>query len=121
VRRIEIARLGNPAAAKATPTRRLAIGGDPQRPALAPRRAAMRLSIGRIDRLEMDDAHRRWRVRRQNSDAAAAAAKLTTGWAMMTNSKVKAPERIMIVRTSAVAGSKAGAGSSKYMILTMRR
>jgi len=111
-------------AAPPTP-RRLPTRGDPDRPLLTSQRQAPRFFICGIQHVEgfAPITNRPWRSNAHgSSECAAIVAAPSSGAAPTMNRNVNAPEA---ARTLPSPGpdtlSNAGAGSSKYMILTMRR
>src|SRR5262249_35931034 len=98
---------------------------DPQRAALAMARQRQRFRVGRSDGFVGDMPNpgtRRSRVDiHQNKDLAAAAAASTSGPGNTKNRRLARPMTPSTAFNSPRIGSKAGAGSTKYMTLTMAR
>src|SRR5262249_25938246 len=123
--RIEIAGLRHPGAATAAAARGLKPGDDPERRALARAAEPQRLLVGRTDRVVGDEPSPGRRSRgvelHQNSDFAAAVAALTIGAATKANRRLNRPPAAMMALSVIGVGLKAGAASSKYIVLTIRR
>ena len=128
---MEIAGGGDPLPASPPAPPALSTGDDPQRTALAlPEHAPPRFVIRRIQLVECDEAHalglrllseREPARAGQNSDFAAALAAVISGAGYSQKTSRKIVETAKIARGASGAGSKAGAGSSKYIVLTMRK
>src|ERR1043165_3518655 len=123
--RIEISRLGYPGRAAAAPPCGLPRGGDPQRPGLASAPARERLRIGRAEGVVSDQSDagcfRIGMKLHQNSDFAAAVAAVTSGEGQTMNNIMRRPLTPSTTFSAPGIGSKAAAGSSKYITLTIER
>ena len=120
---IKIAARRFPDAAVTPPARRLFLSDDPEPAGVAAERPATRLLAGAVERVMTLDAPT---VEREPPDAQnrllAAAAAAATRLAGASVPRITSSEAAPSTRRGALTPlSKAGAGSSKYMILTMRR
>ena len=123
---VQISLRRDPGAAPTASPRRLLVGYDPQAIRVAGQHPAAGLLIGRIDGAETNDAPLSRRAVQpggggQKSDCAAAIAALVIGEGANTNRMIASAESASTMRATEVGGSNAGAGSSKYMSLTMLR
>ena len=123
---VKVALRRYPAAAAAASPGCLLASDNPHAIRLAGKRSAARLLVGRIDRAKPSDAPRRMRVvkpqgRGQKSDCAAAIAALVSGEGKNMNKRIIRAETASTMRATGDWRSNAGAGSSKYISLTILR
>jgi len=121
---MEIARARDPGAAAPAAPRALTVGYDPKAARIAGKRAAARFVVGRVDRVQTDDAPGLPRSRGfgvQKSDCAAAMAASVSPDGANTKTMMRAVATASTLRATTSGRSKGFAGSSKYMSLTMRR
>ena len=123
---VQVAPRRDPGPATAASARGLFVRDDPQPVGVARQRAATRLLVGRIDHAESNDAPGGMRVvqpqgRGQKSDCAAAIAALVIGEGANTNRMIASAETASTMRATGLGRSNAGAGSSKYISLTILR
>ena len=123
---VQVSPRRDPGAAPTASSRRLFFGDDPQAIGVAGQRAAARLLVGRIDGAQSNDAPVSMRAVQpggggQKSDCAAAIAALVIGEGANTNRMIASAETASTMRATALGRSNAGAGSSKYISLTILR
>ena len=123
---VQVAPRRDPGAATAASARGLFVRDDPQSVGVAGQRAAARLLVGRIDGAETNDAPASMRAVQpggggQKSDCAAAIAAFVIGDGANTNRMIASAETARTMRATGLGRSNAGAGSSKYMSLTILR
>ena len=123
---VQVALRRDPGPATAASARGLFVGDDPQAVGVAGQRAAARLLVGRIDGAESNDAPASMRAVQpgsggQKSDCAAAIAALVIGEGANTNRMIMSAESASTMRATGPGRSNAGAGSSKYISLTILR
>ena len=123
---MQVALRRDPGPATAASACRLFVGNDPKAVGGTGERAAARLLVGRIDGAESNDAPASMRAVQpqgdgQKSDCAAAIAALVIGEGRNTNRIIMSAESASTMRTTGLGRSNAGAGSSKYINLTIRR
>ena len=124
--KVEIAARRGPAAAVPAPARRLLAGPDHRQVGCAFRRQCLGILAGAADAVLHDQTAARRHVRAfghaPNNTAAAASVPFRTGARPMKKKTVIRPVTVTITEISRPSGrSKASAGSSKYISLTMRR
>ena len=115
-----------PGAAAAASALGLLVGDDPQAAGVAGDRPAARLFVGRIDRTQANDTPAPMRALKaegggQKSDCAAAIAALVIGEGANMNRMIMSAETARTTRATGAEPSKAAAGSSKYISLTILR
>ena len=124
---VEVSLRRDPGAAPTASARRLLVGYDPQAIGVAGQRAAARLLVGRIRRRRNRTIRQRsMRAVQpggggQKSDCAAAIAALVIGEGANTNRMIASAETASTMRATGLGRSNAGAGSSKYISLTILR
>ena len=123
---VQVSLWRDPGAAPTASPRRLLVGYDPQVVRVASQRAAARFFVGRIDGAKTNDPPASMRAVQpgdggQKSDCAAAIAALVIGEGANTNRMIASADSARTMRATGVGGSKAGAGSSKYISLTILR
>ena len=123
---VKVALGRDPGPAAAASARGLLVGDDPQSVAVAGQRAAARLLVSRIDGAESNDAPASMSAVQpggggQKSDCAAAIAALVIGDGANTNRMIMSAESASTMRATGPGRSNAGAGSSKYISLTILR
>src|ERR1700677_4358594 len=121
---MQVAPRRNPGPASAPSACGLFVRDDPQPVGVANQRAAARLLVGRIDGAETNDAPASVRAVQpggggQKSDCAAAIAAFVIGDGANTNRMIASAETASTMRATGPERSNAGAGSSKYMSLTI--
>ena len=121
---VQVAPRRDPASATAPSARSLFLSDDPQSVGAAGQRAAARLLVGRIDGAQTNDAPA-YAVQPggggQKSDCAAAIAAFVIGDGANTNKMIASAETASTMRATGLGRSNAGAGSSKYISLTILR
>ena len=123
---VQVAPRRDPAPATAPSARSLFLSDDPQPVGVTGQRAAARLLVGRIDGAESNDAPASMRAVQpggggQKSDCAAAIAAFVIGDGANTNRRIASAETASTMRATGLGRSNAGAGSSKYISLTILR
>jgi hypothetical protein len=121
---VQVARWRDPGSPPAASAGGLFICDNPHAAGVASRRATTRLLVGRIDGPQSNDAPALMRAVRsgdgvQKSDCAAAIAALVSGEGAKTNRMIMSAESASTMRATGVGRSNAGAGSSKYISLTI--
>ena len=123
---VQVTARREPDPATAAPAGGLLVRDNPHAAGVAGQRAATRLFVGRIDGAQSNDAPVMMRAVRsgdgvQKSDCAAAMAALVSGEGANTNRMIMSAESASTMRATGVGRSNAGAGSSKYISLTILR
>src|SRR5271165_368153 len=120
---VEIAARRDPGSPAPTAAGVLLAGGDPEAARVARERAAARLLVGGVDRVEPSEppAGRRGLLRAQNSVCAAAIAASVSSQGAKTNTMISSAAIACTARATNPWRSNALAGSSKYINLTIRR
>ena len=124
--RVQIAPRRDPSAATTASARGLFVCDNPQGAGVAGQRAPARLLVSRIDGAESNEAPVVMRAVQprgggQKSDCAAAIAASVSGEGANTNRRIMSAESASTMRATGVGRSNAGAGSSKYISLTILR
>ena len=122
---VKVAPRRDPGAATAASARGLFVRNDPQPVGVAGRCAAAPLLVGRVDSVQTNDAPASMRAAQpeggQKSDCAAAIAASVIGDGANTNRMIVSAETASTMRATGLGRSNAGAGSSKYISLTILR
>src|SRR5580698_1602624 len=121
---VQVASRRDPSSAAAAPAGGLFVRDNPHAVGDAGQGAATRLFVGGIDGAQSNDAPVSMRAVQprsggQKSDCAAAIAALVIGDGANTNRMIASAETASTMRATGPERSNAGAGSSKYMSLTI--
>jgi hypothetical protein len=123
---VKVALRRNPGSSASASSRGLFVGDDPQAAGVAGERAATRLLVSGVNRAQANDAPAPMRALKaggggQKSDCAAAIAASVSGEGANMNRMIMSAETARTMRATGAEPSKAVAGSSKYISLTILR